>query len=140
MLLLLSTKEILFFEPYLIFHLPQEFIPHFVLIIIFSGLISLVTSLAIYQIRMLKINSKKTGTGLIGSFIGVGAGVCTSCGQIGFSIVTTFGVSGATALSFLYDYEIPIRLSSVAILGITYFMMIKGISMECRLPLNKKID
>lgn len=89
---------------------------------------------------MLKVNSKKTGTVLISSFIGVGTGVCTSCGPIGFSIITAFGVAGGATLSFLYDYEIPIRLGAIAILGITYFMMIKGISRECILSLNKKMD
>lgn len=66
--------------------------------------------------------------------------MCTSCGPIGFSIITTFGVAGGVTLSFLYDYEIPIRLGAIAILGITYFMIIKTISRECKLSLNKKMD
>ena len=133
---LLSAREFLFFEPYLVFHLPVEWIPHFVLIIIVAGLISLVTSLAIYQIRIIKASSRKTGTGIVGSIIGVGAGVCTSCGPIGFSIITTFGVAGATTLSFLYDYEIPIRVVAIGILIVTYFMMVKGISRECKINID----
>lgn len=135
---LLSAREFLFFEPYFVFHLPVDWIPHFILIIIVAGLISLVTSLAIYQIRIIKANSRKTGTGIAGSIIGVGAGVCTSCGPIGFSIITTFGVAGATTLSFLYDYEIPIRLLAIGILIATYFMMIKGISGECKTSIRNK--
>ena len=89
---------------------------------------------------MLKANSKKTGTGVIGSIIGIGAGVCTSCGPIGFSIITTFGVAGATTLSFLYEYEIPIRLAAIAILVATYFMLIKGITKDCKININKETE
>jgi hypothetical protein len=135
---MLSSREFLFFEPYWVFQLPTEWIPSFVLIMIVAGLTSLVTSLAIYQIRILRKDSQKTGMGVFGSIFGVGAGVCTSCGPIGFSIITTFGVAGAATLSFLYEYEIPIRLGAIAILGVTYFMMINNISRKCNISLNKK--
>lgn len=135
---MLSAREFLYFEPFWVFQLPIDWIPSFALIIVVAGLTSIVTSLAIYQVRMLKANSQKSGVGLVGSVFGVGAGVCTSCGPIGFSIITTFGVAGASTLSFLYDYEIPIRLGAIAILGATYFIMIKGITRECKLSINKK--
>ncbi|MFB5605387.1 MAG: hypothetical protein ACE5R5_02635 [Nitrosarchaeum sp.] len=135
---MLASREFIFFEPYWVFHLPTEFIPNFILIMVVAGLTSIVTSLAIYQIRMLRKDSQKTGMGVVGSIFGVGAGVCTSCGPIGFSIITTFGVAGATVLSFLYEYEIPIRLGAIAILGVTYFMMINNISRKCNISLNKK--
>ncbi|RDJ31187.1 MAG: hypothetical protein DWQ18_03585 [Crenarchaeota archaeon] len=138
LLFLLSAREFLFFEPFWAFHIPSDWIPQFVLILVVAGLISLVSSLAVYQIRMLKANSKKTGTGVIGSLIGIGAGVCTSCGPIGFSIITTFGVAAASTLSFLYEYEIPIRLVAIAILIATYFMMIRGISKECKVRIDEK--
>lgn len=133
LIVLLAAREFLFFEPFLIFHLPTEWIPHFVLIIAVAGLIGLVTSLAIYQIRIIKQNARKTGAGIVGSIIGIGAGVCTSCGPVGFSVITTFGVAGVTTLSFLYDYEIPIRLVAIGILVGTYFLMIRGISKECKI-------
>jgi len=133
---LLSTREFLFFEPYLVFHLPIDWIPSFVLIIIVSGLIALVTSLAVFQLRIIKTNSRKTGTGVIGSIIGLGAGICTSCGPIGFGVISAFGVAGATTLSFLFDYEIPIRLVATGILIGTYFMMIKTITKECKIKMK----
>lgn len=133
---MLYAREFLFFEPYFVFHLPTDWILSFVLIIIVSGLIALVTSLAVFQIRTIKANSKKTGTGVVGSIIGVGAGVCTSCGQIGFTIISTFGVAGAASLSFLTVYEIPIRLFAIAILTVTYFVMIREIAKECKVNFN----
>ncbi len=133
---MISARGFLFFEPFFAFQLPVDWILSFVLIIIVSGLIALVTSLAIFQIRTIKANSTKTGTGIVGSVIGVGAGICTSCGQIGFSIISTFGVMGAASLSFLTEYEIPIRLLSISILSGTYFVMIKGMRKGCKVNLN----
>lgn len=132
-ILLLAAREFLFFEPYFVFQLPIEWMPSFVLIIIISALIGLVTSMGIFQLRTLKANSKKMGTGYIGSLVGVGAGVCSSCGPVGFAIMSTFGVAGVSALSFLYDFEIPIRLAAIGILSVTYFLMVKGISTECKI-------
>jgi len=133
---MLYAREFLFFEPFFAFQLPVDWILSFVLIVIVSGLIALVTSLAVFQMRTVKANSKKTGTGIIGSVIGMGAGVCSSCGQIGFAIISTLGVAGATSLSFLTEYEIPIRLLAIAILFGTYHIMIKGITKGCNVNLN----
>ena len=133
LIFLLSAREFLFFEPFFVFQLPIDWIPSFILIIIVAGLIALVTSLAVFQIRTIKANSRKAGTGVIGSIIGVGAGVCTSCGPIGFTIISTLGVAGATTLSFLTEYEIPIRVAAIAILTGTYFIMIKGIAKGCKI-------
>ena len=68
---MLYAREFLFFEPFFAFQIPIEWIPSFVLIIIVSGLIALVTSLAVFQMRTVKANSRKTGTGVVGSVIGV---------------------------------------------------------------------
>lgn len=128
----------MFFEPYFVFHITSDDVPSFVLIIITSGLIALVTSLTVFQIRMIKSHSKKTGTGVIGSVIGMGAGVCTSCGQLGFTIISTFGVAGATSLSFLTEYEIPLRIAAIAILSGTYLLMIRSMTKECGIRVNQK--
>ncbi|WP_052319555.1 hypothetical protein [Candidatus Nitrosopumilus salaria] len=88
---MLYAREFLFFKPFFAFQLPVDWILSFVLIIIVSGLIALVTSLSVFQMRTVKVNSRKTGTGVVGSVIGVGAGICTGCGQIGFTIISTLG-------------------------------------------------
>ena len=128
----------MFFEPYLIFHITTDDVPSFVLIIMTSGLIALVTSLAVFQIRVIKSNSRKTGTGVIGSVIGMGAGICTSCGQIGFTLISTFGVAGATSLSFLTEYEIPLRIVAIAMLSGTYLLMVRGMAKECSIRISQK--
>ena len=91
---LLYSKEFFFFEPYFVFYVTLEDIPSFILIIITSALIALVTSVSVFQMRVIKSNARKTGTGIVGSIIEMGAGMCTSCGQIGFTLISTFGVAG----------------------------------------------
>lgn len=131
--LMLYTRAFLFFEPYLVFHIPQGMLPNFVLILALSGLIALVTALSVYRIRLIKSSSRKAGAGMLGSMLGVGAGICSSCGGIGMSIISVFGVAGVTALSFLNQYEIPIRLVAIGILIGTYFMTVRGLSRDCSL-------
>ena len=59
------------------------------------------------------------------SVVGAGAGICTACGQVGFTVLSTFGATAATTLSFLTIHEIPLRIVAIAILIGTYFLMVK---------------
>ena len=122
---LLHTRELLFFEPFFVFYVPQDSNLSFGLIIITAGLIALVISMATYRIKTVGPSSKKMGTGILGSVIGAGAGICTACGPVGFAVLSTFGVTAATTLSFLTIHEIPIRIVAIAILIGTYFLMVK---------------
>jgi len=135
LIFMLYAREFLFFEPYFTFHLPMDWLASFILIILTSGLIAIVSSIAVFQLRTIKAKPR-TGTGVIGSLIGVSAGICTSCGQIGFTIISTLGVAGATTLSFLTVYEIPIRIVAIAMLSVTYFFMIKGIVKGCEIRID----
>ena len=75
------------------------------------------------------------GGGFLGSIIGASAGAC-SCSSVGFAVVSTFGTVGGIATSFLTNYEIPLRLVALAILGYTYYATTKAISSECKIKLN----
>jgi len=125
LVLLLHTKELLFFEPFFIFYLPQDSTLSFGLIIITAGLMALVISMATYRIKTIGASTKKMGTGILGSVLGTGAGICTACGPVGFAVLSTFGATTATTLSFLTMHEIPIRIIAIAILTGTYFLMVK---------------
>jgi len=138
LVLLFSAQEYLFFEPFLTFYIPQGMFSSFISIIVVSGLIGLVLSLTIFQIRAQKASTKKTSTGLAGSLIGAGAGVCASCGSLTIPIISVLGVAGASTLTFLTIYELPIRLVAIGILLGTYFMMIRGINKECKISINEK--
>ena len=132
MLGLLIMSEYIFLEPYVVSHLPSGSELGFILILIISSLSALVLPMNIYRINILKKSKQKMSGGIFGSFIGAAAGAC-SCGPIGFAVISTFGSVGATATSFLTNYEIPIRIIAIIILVITYFTTIKSLKVECRL-------
>jgi hypothetical protein len=126
-----SGSQFIFFSPSLVFYVPQDSAFNFGLIVIISALSGIVASMSIYRIRLAK-SGLGTGVGFFGSIIGAGAGAC-SCGPIGFSLVSTLGTIGGTATAFLSNYEIPLRLGSVAILGLTYFISAKEITAKCKI-------
>jgi hypothetical protein len=122
----------IFFSPIFLFYVPVYQIFNFSLIVIVAALSGIVISLSIYRIHMLGSGIRKQGSGFLGSVIGASAGAC-SCGSIGFAAVSAFGAAGATATAFLTNYEIPLRLISIAILGYTYYTAVKGITNQCRI-------
>jgi len=86
----------------------------------------------IYRVRLLTVKTRKIGGSILGSLIGASAGAC-SCGPIGFTIITTFGTAGSVATSFLTEYEIPLRLTSIVILLIVLFTTTRSLSFECKI-------
>lgn len=109
----------------------------FSLIVIISALTGLVLSMGFYRIRMLRTSTRKMSSGFLGSIIGASAGAC-GCGSIGFALISTFGAVGGAATSFTSNYEIPLRLVSIAILVVTYFYMVRELTKECKISYNEK--
>jgi hypothetical protein len=128
---LITISEFLFFEPFIAFSIYPETTLSFLLIVILSFFSALAVSMNIYRVKLIK-KTKKIGSSIIGTIIGASAGAC-SCGPIAFSIITTFGTAGSIASSFLSVYEIPIRLTSIGILGIVIFVTTKSLSRECKI-------
>ncbi|MBI5859800.1 MAG: hypothetical protein HZB73_03715, partial [Nitrosarchaeum sp.] len=97
-----------------------------------SMLSALVIPMNVYRINILKKSRGKISGSVFGSFIGSVAGAC-SCGPIGFTVISTFGSAGATALAFLTNFELPIRIGSIALLGVTYYATVKSLKIECKI-------
>ena len=93
---------------------------------------AIVIPMNIYRIRTLRKSAAKISGSVVGSIIGASAGIC-SCGPIGFSIISTFGIVAGTATAFLTNYEIPLRLASLGILCLVYYTTVKSISIECKI-------
>lgn len=125
-------SEYIFLEPYVVGHIPNGMEIGFGLILGISVLAALVLPMNVYRINVLRNSKKKMSGGLFGSIIGAAAGAC-SCGPVGFAIVSTFGSIGGTAIAFLTNYEIPLRLVAIAILGFVYVSTIKSLRIECKL-------
>ena len=126
------VSEFIFFSPVFVFHVPTNSIFNFTLIVIIAALSGIVTSLSIYRIRMLGNGIRKSGTGFFGSIIGAGVGAC-GCGSLGFAAVSILGTAGGTATSFLTNYEIPLRVISIAILCYAYYASVKSITSQCKI-------
>ena len=126
------VSEFIFLSPTVVFYVPAYAFVDFALIITISTLSGIVASLSIYRIRMMKNSLKRSGIGFFGSIIGAGAGAC-SCGSFGFSLVSIFGTIGGAATSFLTNYEMPLRLASIAILGYMYYVSVKDITAKCKI-------
>ncbi len=136
LIILLHAREFLFFVPYFAFQLPSDMVLSFVLITIVSGLTGIVSAMSAFQIYTQRTGVKNMSSGMIGSFAGVGTGICTSCSQIGFTIISTLGATGAAALSFLTYYEIQIRMASIVLLTVSYFLVAKNIGHNCTINSN----
>ena len=126
------VSEYLFIEPYVVFAVYPATAFNFSLIVVISILAGMVVSMNIFRVKLVK-KVRKIGSSITGTVIGASAGAC-SCGPIGFSIITTFGTTGSIASSFLTNYEIPLRLISIAILVLVLLTTLKSISRECKIP------
>ena len=125
-------SEFLFIEPFIIFHVFEDRIVSFALIVSISLMSAIVIPMNIYRIRTLQKSMIKISGSVLGSIIGASAGIC-SCGPIGFSIISTFGIVAGTATAFLTNYEIPLRLASLGLLCLVYYTTAKSISVECKI-------
>ena len=99
---------------------------------IVSALSGIVVSMNLYRIKMFQLSKRKLSGGVFGSFIGVAAGAC-SCGPLGFALISTFGAAGGIATAFVTNFEIPIRLAAIAVLGLVYFTTAKSLKVECNI-------
>ena len=125
------VSEYLFIEPYVVFAVYPDTAFNFSLIAVISILAGMVVGMNIFRVRLVK-KVRKIGSSITGTIIGASAGAC-SCGPIGFSIITTFGTTGSIASSFLTNYEIPLRLISIAILVLVLWTTLKSVSKECKI-------
>jgi hypothetical protein len=124
-----ALAEFVFFEPYFVFYIPLDRIVSFALIIAVSAMSGLVIPMNVYLIKLVQ-KAKRASGGVLGSIVGVSAGVC-GCGPVGFSIISTFGTIGGTATAFLTTYEIPFRLLSLGILGVAFYQTTRSLRDNC---------
>jgi len=125
-------SEFIFTEPFFIINITESSSISFMLILGVSIMSAIVIPMNVYRIKTLQKSSSKIGGSVIGSIIGASAGIC-SCGPIGFSLISTFGTVAGTATAFLTNYEIPLRVGSIAILCLVYYTTTRSISSECKI-------
>ena len=111
--------QILFFSPVLAFHISNYAVVGFAISNITSILVGMVVSMTVYTLRHTK--SKLGISFFSGTTLGMVSSACASCTSFGFFLISDFGIVGATASSFLTNYQIPIRLISIGLLVWAYY-------------------
>jgi len=122
----------IFLEPFWVFYVSGADSFNFSLLVTISILTALAIPMGIYRVKILRSSSKKMSPGLIGSIIGAGAGAC-GCLSMNVIILSIVGTVGSSIISFSTEYAIPLRLISIAILGVTYYVTVRGITSECKI-------
>ena len=72
------------------------------------------------------------------SSISVISSACASCSSIGLLLVTTLGGIGVSALTFLSNYQIPLRLVSIMLLICAYYSISNKLTKNCIINYNNK--
>ena len=123
--------QLLFFSPIIIFYLPPDATVGFIISTINSILLGAVISLNVYIVMNSRFKFSKSL--ISGSSLGVISSTCASCSSLGFLLSSTFGGSGVLLSSFLSNYQIPLRLLSLALLLFALYFAQKKISQSCEI-------
>jgi hypothetical protein len=122
--------QLIFFEPIWIFYLPEDAITGFILTTLISILIGMLISMNIYAIRHFKLKISRRSL-FSGSSLSIISSVCGSCSSVGFLLISTFGSIGIIASNLLTNYQIPLRIFSIAILIFALYYINKRIVQSC---------
>lgn len=128
-LLFSILDEHLFLSPILIFHVPPDGVPNFLLSTAISILLAFVISTNVYVFGRSK-TGMRNASWMSGSFVAAATGLC-GCTSLGFTVISTFGGAGILASSFLTNYQLPLKAVSLAILFAAYYSARKNMIRTC---------
>ena len=121
--------QLLFFSPIATFYLPDDAVNGFIITNITTVLLAILIVMNIYIIKNSKIRLDKSI--FAGSILGIVSSACASCTSLGFIIISTFGGLGIFATDFLTNYQIPLRMTSIAILLYALYLAHNKIVKHC---------
>ena len=128
--------QLLFFSPILYFYIPADAQVGFIITSVSAALLGIVVSMNVYVIRTFKFRLNRSL--LSGSLLGIISSACASCSSIGFLIISTFGGAGIIATGFLTNYQIPLRILSIAIMIWALYVVHNKITKNCILNGNSR--
>jgi hypothetical protein len=128
--------QLLFFSPVFVFYLPDDAVMGFILSNITAVLMGIVVSMNVYVFRHSKGLKITAASFFSGSTLSVLSSTCASCSSLGFLLVSTFGGLGVTASTFLSNYQIPLRIVSVALLIWALYSVSNKLTTSCRIKSN----
>jgi hypothetical protein len=132
--------QLLFFSPVVSFYLPGDAVTGFILTTIISVLMGIIVSMNLYLIRNSKVKLDKSL--LSGSILSIASSSCIGCSSLGFVVIATLRSFGVVATDFLTNYQIPLRLASIAVLLCALYSMHIKITRSCNSNIftNNKIS
>ena len=130
--------QLLFFSPVFVFYLPQDAFIGFILSNITAILLGIVVSMNIYVLKHSDRSRISLTSFFSGSTISVLSSTCASCSSLGFLLVSTFGGVGVTASTILSNYQIPLRIVSIALLIWAFYSISIKLTKSC--SINYKTD
>lgn len=123
--------QLFFFEPVFAFYIPGDAALGFMLSTITSVLLGIVISMNVHVFRNAKV---KLGASLFsGPTLSVVSSACAGCTSASFFFITTFGIAGVAATSFLAQYQISLRLAGIALVVWALYAVSKRINQSCGL-------
>ena len=130
--------QLLFFSPVFVFYLPDDAVLGFLISTITAVIMGIVVSMNLYVLRHSRGLKMSIGSFFSGSTLSVISSTCASCSSIGFLLVSTFGGVGVTASTFLSNYQIPLRILSIALLVWALYSISNKLTKSC--GLNYSVD
>lgn len=124
---MLAVSGFVFFEPYVVGHVPPGSEANLASIVALAGVSAVVIPMNVYGLRA---RAGRPG-GFFGSAFGAAAGAC-GCGPAGFALVSALGPAGAAASAFLANYETPLRAAAIGVLLASWWMSARSIRAACR--------
>lgn len=120
---------LLFFSPVLAFYIPSDAVSNFVLSNITSGLLGMVVAMNVYVFRNSAVRFH--GSFLSGSTMSVISSACVGCSSSGFFLVSVFGGLGVATSNIMSQYQLPLRLVSIALLLWALYSVNKRLDQSC---------
>src|ERR1051325_6715144 len=123
--------QLLFFSPVFVFYVPQDAFIGFILSNITAILLGIMVSMNIYVLKHSDRSRISLTSFFSGSTISVLSSTCASCSSLGFLLVSTFGGVGVTASTILSNYQIPLRIISIALLIWAFYSICSKLTKSC---------
>jgi hypothetical protein len=130
--------QLLFFSPVFVFYLPEDALAGFILSNITAILLGIVVSMNIFVLKHSDRSRISLTSFFSGSTISVLSSTCASCSSLGFLLVSTFGGVGVTASTILSNYQMPLRIVSIALLIWAFYSISIKLTKSC--SINYKTD
>jgi hypothetical protein len=130
--------QLLFFSPVFVFYLPDDAVLGFIVSTITAVILGIVVSMNVYVLKHSRGSKINVGSFFSGSTLSVISSTCASCSSLGFLLVSTFGGVGITASTFLSNYQIPLRIISIALLMWALYSISNKLTKSC--VLNYDVD